>query len=91
MSAEPIIKPATAADCTEEWIALRRDTLARCRIPARAGKGNTIELCSLTPVEQLAEHDRLKMNPWVPMILPGGAACFATEGDRDAVLHQLMR
>ena len=81
--------PVTAAECSAKWIATRREVIARLRVPIRAGGGNTIELRSLTPPEQLASWDKLKMNPWCPMLLPNDAHSFASAGDRDVVLAQL--
>lgn len=81
--------PLTAADVPADWIEPRRAVIARFLFPLRAGEGNTIEIRSLTPPEQLAAWDPLKFNPWVKFLLPNGALAFATAADRDAVLRQL--
>ncbi|MES2697268.1 MAG: hypothetical protein V4773_27635 [Verrucomicrobiota bacterium] len=81
--------PIAAADVKPEWIETRRDVIARFNFPLRAGANNTIEIRSLTPPEQLAAWDPLKLNPWVKFILPDGAMSFVTEADRDLILRQL--
>lgn len=85
------LEPVKAVECTPEWIELRRGIIRSCGFLVRAGARNTIELRSQTPVEQLAGHDRLKLNPWVPLILPDQARHFASPADRDAVLEQLTK
>ena len=86
----PTPDPIAAAACTPDWIQVRRDLIAQCGFLIRSGPAATIEIKSATPQEHLAAHDHLKMNPWVALILPGGARQFVSNGDRDLVLSQLI-
>lgn len=90
MSASLKGTPITAADCDAEWIATRREIIARSGYAVRARGVGSIEIKSLTPVEHLASHDRLRVNQWLPLMLPNEASCFATAAERDAVLQQLL-
>ncbi len=83
--------PIPAAACTDDWLAERRALIARAGYALRAGAGLTIEIKTLTPIEQMAGHDRLRVNQWLALQLPADAACFATEQDRDAVLATLQQ
>lgn len=85
------LPPIDAARCDAEWIAIRRKVISDFGFRLRAGDGRRIEIRSLTPADQLATHDRMKMNPWVPLILPDNASGFTTAADRDAVLQQLQQ
>lgn len=85
----PPPSPITAAEVPANWIDARRAVIARFNFPLRKGEGHTIEIRSLTPPEQLASWDPLKLNPWVKFILPNGALAFATAEDRDAILSKL--
>ena len=89
----PAAKPAPIAldQVPAEWIELRREIIQRDGYALRAGDGNSIEVKSLTPREQMAERDPLRTNAWCPLALPGGAVNFRTAEDRDAVLSQLLR
>lgn len=82
--------PVTAAECNADWIKVRREIIHREGYAMRAGANNTIELKSLTPFEQLAAWDPLRINQWVPIALPNEAIVFASAADRDAVLQQLI-
>ena len=55
----------------------------------RPGAGTTIEIKSVTPHDQLAAHDPLRLNAWVPLALPGGAVQCGTTSERDALLAVL--
>jgi hypothetical protein len=83
------IEPVTAAACSAEWIETRREVIERHGFLTRAGAGNTIEIRTQTPPEQMAAHDPLKFNPWVRLILPDGAVAFVSAADRDSVLQAL--
>lgn len=69
--------PVTAAECSAEWVALRRAILVRDGQACRAGLGLTIEIKSL------------RTNEWHPLALPGEGVRFVSPADRDAVLAQL--
>lgn len=76
-----------------EWIASRREIIARDGYALRAGagaRGHTIEIKSLTPHEQLAAEDPLRTNVWCVLALPDGAREFAQRSERDAVLGRLQ-
>jgi hypothetical protein len=71
----------TLAEVAPEWIPLRREIIAREGYAVRGGgcaSGFTIEVKSLTT------------NEWQPCGWHHGAACFATEAERDEVLRQIM-
>ena len=70
--------PATAADCSADWIAERRAIVLRDGHAIRAGRGPWIEVQSIN-----------RPDHWCTLTLPGNALVFATVTDRDTVLRQL--
>lgn len=68
--------PACAADCMADWIALRREIIAREKCSVRGGGGNTIEI---------ARGDGV----WARLALPNSTWNFASPQERDLVLAQL--
>lgn len=80
MKTAPDMKPpVTAADCSEEWIAVRREIIAR---EGRAVRGELMR-CAIE-VKSLIE------NTWHPLMLPNGAITFGSVQDRDRVLARLV-
>lgn len=90
----PLYVPATPEpEEFAEWIASRREIIARDGYAVRAGagaRGHTIEIKSLTPHDLLAADDPLRTNVWCVLALPDGAREFAHACDRDAVLGRLQ-
>lgn len=88
MNAPP---PITRAQLPEDWVEVRRVIIHRDGYAIRPGGGNTIEIKSITPREQMAAEDPLRLNVWIPISLAGGAVAFTSTEDRDAVLGELQK
>lgn len=71
-------QPATAADCTAQWVAERRAIILRDGHAVRGGAGPWIEVQTINGPRK-----------WCTLTLPGNALVFATIADRDQVLRQL--
>ena len=89
MKPETIITPCPGDLCDAEWISTRHEIIVRDGINVRAGADNSIELSFGKREGQLAEHDRLKINPWVRMTLPNSGTEFDSADARDRVLQAL--
>ena len=87
------VRDQVKPEVLDDWLASRRDVIARDGYALRAGhgrRGATIEVKSLTPHELLAADDPLRVNVWCVMALPEGAREFAREEERDEVLQLLI-
>lgn len=80
MSTPVINKPLTGAEeITPEWIAERREILARGQFTARASATRyMIEIVAPSGVA-------------LPLMLPSGGTVFVSRHDRDTVLERLNR
>lgn len=84
------LPPITLAQVPPDWIALRREILAREGRVVRAGEGNTIEAKS-TRTLGVIEDRPVESNEWFYITLPTGAFAFQHTLERDAVLHALTQ
>ncbi len=71
----------TLAEISPEWIADRRELIAR---EGRAVRGATTLAGAFT-----IEVKSLRTNTWHPLGWHCGCVCFATQGERDQILQQL--
>jgi len=71
-------KPATAADCTAQWVAERRAIILRDGHAVRGGAGPWIEVQTINEPKK-----------WCTLTLPGNTLIFASVADRDVVLNKL--
>ncbi len=69
--------PIALAALPPEWLAERREIIARDGVAVRAGLGPWIEVQSINT------------GAWLKLALPGGAVEFMTFAERDAALAEL--
>lgn len=82
---------APVENVPSDWIQIRRAIVRAGGRALRPGeKANTIEIKSVTPHDQLAAWDPMRLNAWVPLMLPGGALEFTTVATRNEVLRRLQ-
>lgn len=79
--------PATREQCSEEWIAVRREIILRVGYAVRAGEGGV----DLAGAPYTIEVKSLTTNEWWRLMLPNDGTEFAHAAERDAVLQLLLQ